>query len=156
MDHRVKKVIALMEEYLHREWPTSRLAQSVNISPSRLHQLFKDETGLPPARYLHSLRMRQARQLLETSYLSVKQVMAQIGVRDESHFVRDYKKLYGLTPAKYRERFMNGHCAAAAESHGLAPALTSNPPAPTSNAPANAPAVASNAPAPALKMINPS
>ena len=109
MDHRVKKVIALMKEYLHRGWPASKLARFVNVSPSRLHQLFKDETGLPPAKYQHLLRMEQAKELLETSYLSVKEVMAQVGVTDESHFVRDFKKSYGVTPAKYRERFRNGH-----------------------------------------------
>ena len=108
MDYRVKKVIALMKEYLHRGWSASRLAQFVNISPSRLHQLFKDETGLPPAKYLHQLRMEQAKELLETTYLSVKEVMAQVGVTDESHFVRDFKRAYGCTPAKYRERFRNG------------------------------------------------
>ena len=109
MDHRVQKVIALMKEYLHRGWPASKLARFVNVSPSRLHQLFKDETGLPPAKYQHLLRMEQAKELLETSYLSIKEVMAQVGVADESHFVRDFKKSYGVTPAKYRERFRNGH-----------------------------------------------
>ena len=109
MDYRIQKVIALMKEYLHRGWPASRLAHFVNLSPSRLHQLFKDETGLPPAKYLHQLRMEQAKELLETSYLSVKEVMTQIGVTDESHFVRDFKKSYGCTPAKYRERFRSGH-----------------------------------------------
>jgi AraC-like DNA-binding protein len=119
MDYRVKKVIALMKEYLHRGWPASRLAQFVNISPSRLHQLFKDETGLPPAKYLHSLRMQQAKELLETSYLSVKEVMTKVGVTDESHFVRDFRKAYGFTPAKYRERFLNGHFDTEAEHRRL-------------------------------------
>src|SRR5687768_3187080 len=52
--------------------------------------------------------MQRARELLETSYLSVKQVMARVGVTDESHFVRDFKKACGLTPARYRERFLGG------------------------------------------------
>lgn len=34
--------------------------------------------------------------------------MARVGVTDESHFMRDFKKSYGLTPARYRERFQNG------------------------------------------------
>lgn len=109
MDYRVKNVIALMKEYLHRGWPASKLAQFVNISPSRLHQLFKHEIGLPPAKYLHLLRMERAKELLEASYLSVKEVMAQVGLTDESHFVRDFKRSYGHTPAKYRERFRNRH-----------------------------------------------
>ena len=123
MDHRVKRVIVLMEEYLQRGWSASRFAQFVNISPSRLHQLFKDETGLPPAKYLHSLRLQQARQILETSYLSVKEVMAKIGVRDESHFVRDFKKVYGLTPARYRDQFMNCLLEKDVQPHGLAPLI---------------------------------
>ena len=105
MDYRISTVIALMKEHLQQGWPASRWAQFVNISPSRLHQLFKDETGVPPARYLRLLRMERAKNLLETSYLSVKEVMTRVGVADESHFVRDFKRSYGWTPARYRERF---------------------------------------------------
>jgi AraC-like DNA-binding protein len=108
MEHRVRKVIALAEEALHKGWSPAKLAASVNLSPSRLHQLFKEETGVPPARYLRRLRMRRAMELLETTNLSVKQVMARVGVTDESHFVRDFKKACGLTPARYRERFRQG------------------------------------------------
>jgi len=109
MDYRVRRAIALAEECLQRGWSPARLAESVNLSPSRLHQLFKRETGMPPARYLRLLRMQGARELLETTHLSVKQVMARVGVTDESHFVRDFKKTYGLTPARYRERFQNNN-----------------------------------------------
>jgi transcriptional regulator GlxA family with amidase domain len=76
MEHRVRQVIALAEESLHRGWSPAKLAALVNLSPSRLHQLFKDGTGVPPARYLRQLRMSRARELLETTHLSVKQVMA--------------------------------------------------------------------------------
>jgi AraC-like DNA-binding protein len=108
MEHRVRKVIALAEESLHKGWTPAKFAGLVNLSPSRLHQLFKEETGLPPARYLRQLRMRRAKELLETTNLSVKQVMNAVGLADESHFVRDFKKTCGLTPARYRERFHKG------------------------------------------------
>src|SRR5215204_1141036 len=108
MDQRVRTAIALAEECLHKGWSPAKLGELVNLSPSRLHQLFKDETGVPPARYLRQLRMQRARELLETTHPSVKQVMAGVGVSDESHFVRDFKKSCGLTPARYREYFQNG------------------------------------------------
>ena len=108
MEHRVRQVIALAEQTLHRGWSPAKLAALVNLSPSRLHQLFKEETGVPPARYLRQLRMRRATELLETTHLSVKQVMAVVGLSDESHFVRDFKKTCGLTPARYRERCLGG------------------------------------------------
>jgi len=107
MDYRIQRVIFLMEEGLHQGRSASSLAKDVNLSNSRLHQVFKEETGLSPAKYLRLLRMQQAKELLETSYLSVKEVMVRVGVMDESHFVRDFKKTFGCTPAKYRERFLS-------------------------------------------------
>src|ERR1044072_1941076 len=105
MEHRVRQAIALAEETLHKGWRPAKLAAVVNLSPSRLHQLFKEETGLPPARYLRQMRMRRAKELLESTHFSVKQVMGCVGLTDESHFVRDFKKTCGLTQARYRERF---------------------------------------------------
>lgn len=132
MDYRVRSAIALAEECLQRGWTPARLAEAVNLSPSRLHQLFKRETGMPPARYLRLLRMQSARALLETTHLSVKQVMARVGVTDESHFVRDFKKTYGHTPARYRERFQNGNVGenAHAPHEVSARALQAPPPTP--------------------------
>lgn len=131
MDYRVRSAIALAEECLQRGWTPARLAEAVNLSPSRLHQLFKRETGMPPARYLRLLRMQSARELLETTHLSVKQVMARVGVTDESHFVRDFKKSYGHTPARYRERFQNGGRDENAHATHQEPARALQAPPPT-------------------------
>ena len=46
--------------------------------------------------------MQKAKKLLETTVLSVKQIMAMVGVKDESHFVRDFEMSCGLTPVRYR------------------------------------------------------
>ena len=104
MDQRVEAVIRLMEENLRAELPLGRLAESVNLSPSRLHQLFRDETGTSPARHLKSLRLREAKRLLETTFLSVKEIRIKVGVDDESHFTRDFRGAYGCTPTEYRKR----------------------------------------------------
>ena len=121
MEERVRQVISMMEAYLHQPPTLEELAGSVNLSSSRLHQLFKVETGHPPARYFRLLRMRETKRLLETTFLSVKQIMARVGATDESHFVRDFKKTHGLTPAKYRQRFLRGRRARAAQAEGAAP-----------------------------------
>ena len=57
---------------------------------------------MPPAHYLRALRMEQAKTLLQTSRLTVKQIMTGVGVEDKSHFAREFKKAYGLTPSAYR------------------------------------------------------
>ena len=107
MDHRVQKVIRLMKENLRRQLTSIDLARAVNLSPVHLRYLFKTETGKTFAQYLKSLRMEEARTLLETTFLSTKEVMYRIGMHDESHFARDFKRVHGLTPAQYRVRRLN-------------------------------------------------
>jgi AraC-like DNA-binding protein len=46
--------------------------------------------------------MDVAKVLLETTFLSVKEVAAKSGFNDLSHFVRDFKKMNGLTPTDHR------------------------------------------------------
>ena len=51
--------------------------------------------------------MERAKDLLESSFLSVKEIAFQVGLNDESHFVRDFKSTYGYSPALYRSQFKN-------------------------------------------------
>jgi transcriptional regulator GlxA family with amidase domain len=91
-----------MEAGLGQQVSLARFAKWVNLSPWWLCHLFKNETGLSPLQYLKALRMKHAKMLLETTFLSVKQIASEVGVTDQSHFVRDFKATYGLSPAKLR------------------------------------------------------
>lgn len=104
MDSRVEKIEQLIRENVQREWSLLELAQAVNLSVWRLSHIFADEVGKSPMQYLRQLRMDRARHLLETSFLSVKEIAHQVGLNDESHFVRDFKKVYGDAPSRYRLR----------------------------------------------------
>jgi AraC-like DNA-binding protein len=94
----------LMAQRLADHLAVGALSNHVNLSPARLQQLFKLETGCTPVQYLRILRMQRAECLLQSSFLSVKEISFRIGRRDVSHFVRDFKKQYGLTPKKFRAR----------------------------------------------------
>ena len=107
MDKRVEKIIQMMREDVRGELSLAELAQSVNLSVWRLSHIFKSDVGMPPIRYLRLLRMERAKQLLESSFLSVKEIAFQVGLNDESHFVRDFKATYGFSPALYRSHFKN-------------------------------------------------
>lgn len=104
MDPRVQQAIDLLSEDLSRNVDIEALARSTNLSSSRLRHLFKDETGVTPAQYLKRLRLQRAKELIDGSFLRLKEVMPQVGISDESHFVRDFKKEHGLPPIRYRHR----------------------------------------------------
>jgi transcriptional regulator GlxA family with amidase domain len=102
----VQRVGELIKENPNQKLTLKQMARATNVSSSHLSHLFKTETGTSPAKYMKSARMREARNLLETTSLSVKEITFSIGLADESHFVRDFKKTHGLTPARYRKRFL--------------------------------------------------
>src|ERR1700746_3721486 len=95
----------MMREDVSGELCLAEFAQSVNLSVWRLCHIFKTEVGMPPMCYLRVLRMERAKDLLESSFLSVKEIAFRVGLNDESHFVRDFKSTYGSSPACYRVQF---------------------------------------------------
>jgi transcriptional regulator GlxA family with amidase domain len=108
MKSNLETIISFMKANLHRELTLGELARSVELSRSRVCYLFKSAIGLSPMQYLKTLRIERARELLETTNLSIKQIMLEVGIRDESHFVRDFKSASGITPAQYRARLASG------------------------------------------------
>jgi transcriptional regulator GlxA family with amidase domain len=107
LDKRVEKIIQMMRDDVRGELSLAEFAQSVNLSVWRLCHIFKSDVGMPPIRFLRQLRMERAKDLLESSFLSVKEIAYQVGLNDESHFVRDFKSTYGYSPALYRSQFRN-------------------------------------------------
>ncbi len=105
MDPRIWKVEVLVGKNIQRNLHLGDLAAMAGLSVSRMCHLFKSQTGLAPSRFLKVLRMQKAKELLETTSLSVKEITARVGVNDVSHFVRDFERTYRLSPARYRLEF---------------------------------------------------
>jgi AraC family transcriptional regulator of arabinose operon len=106
MDIRILTVLTLLDKYPSSGEPCCETAvldsaaKLVNLSVSRLRHVFKQEIGLSPLQRQRRMRLSRARHLLQVSFLSVKEVAATVGVKDMSHFVRDYKLKYGETPSQ--------------------------------------------------------
>lgn len=106
MDQRVHQVIKLMKVDSEQELSLGKMAGMVNLTPARFCRLFTAETGVAPLRYLKLLKLQEAQRLLETTWLSVKVIAAQVGINDVSHFTRDFKKVYSFTPTQYRAQHL--------------------------------------------------
>ena len=105
MHSRVQRVIYFIKANLHRKLVLPDLAQLVGLSRSRLCQEFKTEMGVPVGQYIKALKMQKTCELLASTSLSVKEIGAAVGMRDQSHFSRDFKRAYDLTPLQYRAQF---------------------------------------------------
>ncbi len=131
MDNRVRAVITLMKSNLHQQLSANDMAQSVHLSSSRLSHLFKAETGTSLVRYQKKLRMEQARVLLRTTFLSVKEVAAGVGISDISHFVRDFERTFRLTPARHAARYRKIHESTKRPRVTMTKSASKQPPRPT-------------------------
>jgi AraC family transcriptional regulator, arabinose operon regulatory protein len=102
MDRRIKLAINTIESNLDRDCDSTTLSRVVRLSPSRLRHLFKEETGTTLAQFVRELRLKRAEGLLRTTFLTIKEVANQVGIKSVNHFTRDFRKAYGMTPANYR------------------------------------------------------
>ena len=102
MDERVEKAVLFMESNCKRKLHLRQIAAGVGMSRSRLSALFLAHLDISPMRLLKTIRMQQARALLQSSSLSVKEIAAHAGFNDISHFIRDFSRLYGKSPTTIR------------------------------------------------------
>ena len=102
MDGRVADAMQAIRLQFSERWTLAGMAELTRTSKSHLYHLFKRETGLGPVQFVRSVRLAKARELLAHGSLSVKEVSALVGYGDQSHFVRDFKRIYGQQPSKYR------------------------------------------------------
>jgi len=119
IDPRIRRVERLMRRDLHRPVRVPELAARTGLSVSRLAHVFRTETGISPGHYLKSLRLREARELLESSSLSVKEIAARVGFH-LSKLVREFRLACGTTPRQYRLRFLDSDVVLARQE-GIAP-----------------------------------
>jgi transcriptional regulator GlxA family with amidase domain len=104
MDRRVEFMLVLMQDHYCQALTLRKMSQAVHLTREHFCRLFKAETGTTPAKYVKSLRLQKGRELLESTLMSVKEITHVVGVNDESHFVRDFKLAYGLTPMQHRSK----------------------------------------------------
>lgn len=84
------------------------ISREINVSPQYFSKLFKEETGENFIDYLTGIRIKIAKDLLESNDVSIKEICYNIGYSDPNYFSRIFKKTVGVTPTEYKENY-TGH-----------------------------------------------
>jgi AraC-like DNA-binding protein len=97
--------VAQVKDYLEHHYAADisldELAQLSQLSRYYLVRVFKAHTGVPPHAYLRQVRVRRAKTLLARGS-DIAEVALATGFNDQSHLTRWFKRLWGYTPAQYR------------------------------------------------------
>lgn len=100
----VESAVHYFNENYSKEICVADYAKQQHMSVSWFIRTFKRYTGLPPMQYILSLRMTNARLLLEESGCNVSEVAAIVGFENPLYFSRLFKKTFGISPAQYRKK----------------------------------------------------
>jgi AraC-like DNA-binding protein len=101
----VERTVSFIATHYDRPLDVAWLAANVSfVSPGHLGRLFRKQLGGSPLRHLKQVRLECAAQLLWSGVEAVADVARRVGYRNASHFVRDFRRMFGVTPLTYRRR----------------------------------------------------
>lgn len=100
----VGRAISWIQENYTRAFTIEEVASLSGMSPSSLHQHFRDATAMSPLQYQKQLRLQEARRLILTRSLDAATAGHSVGYESPSQFSREYKRLFGAPPQRDIER----------------------------------------------------
>lgn len=100
----VARVQAWLVDNHARPNPVLAMVQQSGLSERSLKRRFKVATGYTPVGYVQTLRIEEAKQMLETEGASIEDIAVAVGYEDPTFFRKLFKRLAGVTPAQYRQR----------------------------------------------------
>ncbi|GIX31028.1 MAG: MmsAB operon regulatory protein [Porticoccaceae bacterium] len=101
-DFDLRAVQAFMLQNLDKRLDLETLARQAGLSRYHFARRYREAAGQPPIRHLIRMRMEYARYLLETSDSTLAEVAAKVGLDDPLYFSRQFKQVFGVSPAGYR------------------------------------------------------
>lgn len=90
------------DQYMDMNLSLQSVAAALGMSDKYIGRQFKKLETLSVSEYINEYRLSRAAKLLENESYTVKDIMQQVGIGNESHFFRLFKKKYGTTPREYR------------------------------------------------------
>lgn len=98
----VAAAIRLFADHIEQPLPIAEVARRAGLSARQFDRAFRAATGLPPLRYYRMMRMKEARQLVQFSDMTVTAVALAVGYSSPTPMVRHYREEFGLSPQEDR------------------------------------------------------
>jgi transcriptional regulator GlxA family with amidase domain len=92
-------------EHYEQTAPVRSMVRLSGLAERTFKRRFRNATGMSPLEYVHTLRLEEAKQMLEAGDEPVEAIARAVGYEDPGYFARLFKRNVSLTPAQYRKRF---------------------------------------------------
>ncbi|MBY6189085.1 helix-turn-helix domain-containing protein [Microbulbifer agarilyticus] len=101
-DEEIVQAQTWLKQHCSDDVKLSEVAKHFDMSVRSFNRRFKLATGQTPLQYLQNVRIDMARELLQSSNLSVNEIAEKVGYQDMGHFTALFKKFLSTTPSEYR------------------------------------------------------
>ena len=98
----VKKVKEILNDGIGEKITLESLSSETGIHPVHLSREFPKYFNTGFGQYIRSIRVEKATHLLSNKHLTLSEIAYECGFADQSHFIRCFKDIAGITPLKYR------------------------------------------------------
>lgn len=103
MHPKISQIIKYINDNYYRPITLAATAEKFYMSPSYLSKLFKSTTNFTFTQYLNSVRIKNARKLLQNADYRIIDVAQNTGFTNNTHFTRVFKEIIGMSPTNYRK-----------------------------------------------------
>ena len=101
----IKKAIELVEQNISdSDFSVETLATELAMARSTLYKKFMAITGLGPAEFIRTIRIKRGRAMLETSQMQISEIAYAVGFTTVKSFTMNFKAEYGMTPSEFRQQ----------------------------------------------------
>ena len=96
-------VLNYIDENFKENFPMTVLAEQAGISPQHLCRIFRQTMHMRPGEYLTRRRIKEAKQLLSGTTLTVAEICERSGFSDTGYFSTVFKRYEGVSPSEYKQ-----------------------------------------------------
>lgn len=86
------------------ERKVEKYAEMQSLTPRYFSKLIRDRSGLSPVQWVDQTIIAEAKQVLESTSMSIKQVALEFGFSNQSFFGKYFRQHTGISPFQYRKR----------------------------------------------------
>ena len=104
-DDRIQKVLSYIRKNIYKTIDIDSLAAISCLSKDHFIRLFRKEVNNTPLQYINQKKIEKAKLILITDSMPIKNISYLLAYEDHSYFNRLFKKLTGVTPQQYRDRY---------------------------------------------------
>lgn len=98
----ISEIASFINSHYDDDITLDELSRKFHISPHYISRIFKKFSGISFVDYLNNVRIKEAQKLMQTTQMNMQQICEAAGYKSYTHFAREFKKIVGVSPLKYR------------------------------------------------------